>query len=224
MSVYMTEEEQLDNIKKWWQRYGNLVTIIGSLILLAMAGYKYMNWHEAKVTHQASVTYERMMVAFSNQNIKEVRGFANELINSYGRTVYADAAHLTLAKIFINKEKLDKAMDELQAVATNSKMPALKQIATIRVARILATKQSWTDALKQLTTVVDTAYLPVINELKGDIYTATGQYQEAMASYRQALEQDKTNGMGNLYLEMKTNELAVKAQPSTSKQKQTAEV
>lgn len=211
MSTYMTEEEQLESIKKWWKQYGNIVTVILSIILFSIAGYRYLHWHQEKVTQQASVAFEQMMVALSNHNNKAVRAYANELINQHNRTVYADAAHMTLAKIYVSKNKLDKATVELKSVATNSKMPALKQIAKIRLARILAAEKSYTNALKELGSIDDDTYLPVINELKGDIYGATGQYEEAMNSYKMALDEVKNNGMGNLFLEMKTNQIASKS-------------
>ncbi|RUR16400.1 tetratricopeptide repeat protein [Legionella sp. km535] len=219
MSVYMTEDEQLEVIKKWWKRYGNLVTVFLSVILLCVAGYRYMHWHQDKLKQQASITYENMMVAFSNQNIKSVRSFANELIKDYDNTVYADVAHMTLAKIYVSKNKLDKARSELQKVAAGSEMNALKQIAKIRIARLMAAEKSYTNALNELSSIVDETYLPVINELKGDIYGATGQYQEAMHAYRLAIDEVKTNGMGNLFLEMKTNELAIKNQSMNGNEK-----
>ncbi len=216
MSVYMTEEEQLESIKKWWKRHGNLVTVIISAILLSIAGYRYMQWHNEKITQQASVAYENMMISFSNDRPKAVTSYANELINNYNHSVYADVAHLILAKMYITKDKLDKAKEQLTPVANDSKMPPLKQIAKIRMARILTANKLYTDALALLAPIDDTTYLSVIYELKGDIFSATGQLQEAMKSYRLALEQDKINGMGNLYLEMKTNELAVKTQTTIS--------
>ncbi|AUH73122.1 YfgM family protein [Legionella sainthelensi] len=211
MSVYMTEEEQLESIKKWWKQYGNLITIVLSLILFGVAGYRYLHWHQDKLTQQASIAYEHMMVALSNHNIKAVRSYANELIHEHSGSVYADVAHMTLAKIYVSKNKLNKATEELQSVASNSQMLALKQIAKIRIARIYAAEKSYTNALKELSSIDDNTYLPVINELKGDIYGAIGQYQEAMNSYKLALDEVKTNGMGNLFLEMKTNEIASKS-------------
>jgi len=219
MTVYMTEEEQLASIKKWWMRYGNIVTVVLSLILLSIAGYRYWHWHQEKLTQQASIAYEQMMVAFSNQNTKAVKSYANELIQDYNHSVYADVAHMTLAKIYVSKNKLDKAKNELQIVANSSKMPPLKQIAKIRIARILAAGKSYTNALKELSSIDDDTYLPVINELKGDIYGATGQYQEAMNSYKLAVDEVKSNGMGNLFLEMKTNEISVKTQSMISDDK-----
>jgi predicted negative regulator of RcsB-dependent stress response len=216
MSAYMTEEEQLELIKKWWQRYGNLITWCLLVILACLAGYRYYNWHQNKIKQQASNTYERMMNEFSNKNTKLVQSYADDLITHYKNTIYADAAHMTLAKIYVSNDQLEQAQSELQAVADQGKMTALRQIANIRIARILAFNQSYEKALKKLSVVDDKTYLPIINELKGDIYGAQGQYQDAIHAYRLAMDEVKTKGMGNLFLEMKTNEVLVKSQSKAS--------
>lgn len=216
MSVYMTEEEQLESIKKWWKRYGNVVTLVLSCILFAAAGYRYYIWHQDRIIEQASVAYEQMMLALSNENMSAVNSYANKLIKDHANTVYADAAHMTLAKVYVSNKELNKARNELRFVVNKSSMQSLKQIAKIRIARIFVSSQAYTDALKELSQIVDTTYLPVVNELKGDIYGATGQYQEAMISYKQAIDEVKSNGMANLFLEMKTNQIADKTQSMNS--------
>lgn len=216
MSVYMTEDEQLESIKKWWGKYGTVITLCISLVLLTVAGFKYMHWHQEKLMQQASITYENMMNEFSNHRNKAVRSYANQLIKNYDHTVYSDVAHMTLAKIYMSKDKLDTAKDELQVVANTSKMTALKQIAKIRIARILAADKSYAAALNELSVIVDNAYLPVINELKGDIYSAKGEYKEAISAYRLAIDEVKSNGMTNLFLEMKSNELGTKHQTKSN--------
>ncbi len=212
MSVYMTEEEQLEAIKKWWNKYNGIITVLFSITLLIISGCKYWNWHQEKVNQQASNAYEHMMLAFSNQDVKGVRSYANQLVNSYGKTVYADAARLTLAKLYVTREKYTQARQELEYVSTHAKMQALADVAKIRLARLLAAEKSYDLALAELAKVQDKSYSPVVNELRGDIYTATGKYQDAVAFYRKAMTEVQTNGMGNLFLEMKTNELAALTQ------------
>lgn len=208
MSIYMTEDEQVEAIKRWWKRYNGIITVLFSIVLLIMAGFKYWTWHEEKVTQQASNTYEHLMLAFSNHDNKGIRGYANQLITDYGNTVYADAARLTLAKLYVAREHYNRAQEELVYVATHSKMPTLQQVAMIRLARIMAANKDYDKALVELSKVTDSTYLPVVNELKGDIYAATGRYEQAVSFYRQAISDVQTKGMGNLFLEMKTNELA----------------
>lgn len=212
MSTYITEEEQLELIKKWWKHHGNMVSVLLSLILFGIAGYRYIIWHQEKITQQASINYEQMMLAVSNQDDISVKSYANQLFRDHSKSVYADAAHMTLAKIYISKNKLEQAQAQLQTVVNSSKLLSLKQIAKIRLARILVEKKSYTDALNELNRIEDSTYLPVINELKGDIYNATGQFKEAMNSYQQALAQVKNNSITNSFLEMKTNEIALKTE------------
>lgn len=208
MTVYMTEEEQLAAIKKWWSKHSNLITIILSVVMLVVAGYKYWNWHQEKVRTQASTGYEQLMVAFANKDDKGIQAYSNQLIKDYPNTVYSDAAYLALAKVQVNEEHYDKAQKSLEYVVANSKMPALKQVARLRLARLLILNKAYKEALAQLAVVDDMAFMPAVNELKGDIYTATGQYQQAVLSYKEAITGVRTNGVGNLFLEMKTNELA----------------
>jgi len=212
MSVYRTEEEQLEAIKKWWQRYSTVLSVVFSCVLLSVSAYKYWQWHQIKVSTQASNAYEHLMVAFSNQDSKGIRSYANQLINEYSKTVYAHAARLTLAKWYVAKDNYDKALALLETVANSSPQKALKQVARIRIARLLAEEKTYDKALDELASVDDPAFMPVINELKGDIYVATKQYQQAITAYREAITAVRTRGMGNLYLEMKTNEIAALSQ------------
>lgn len=219
MSVYMTEEEQLRVIKSWWQRYNNVITVVLSLVLLTVAGFKYWHWHQDKVTQQASNAFEQLMMAFSNKDNKGIKSYANQLIKEYPDTVYADAAHMTLAKVYAMTGKYQKAQEQLQFVASHSKMLAIKQVAKLRMVRILVAEKSYDKALTALTQVDDLAYMPVVNELKGDIYLAQGSYQKAFDAYRQAIVEVRTHGIGNPFLEMKTNELAALNQTTSVTQK-----
>jgi len=56
------------------------------------------------------------------------------------------------------------------------------------------------------------------------VYAAKGQYQKAVESYRAAMSSVRHRGMGNLYLEMKTNEIAAKASTQMSLQSKTESV
>ncbi|KTD04201.1 transmembrane protein [Legionella geestiana] len=212
MTVYRTEDEQIEAIKNFWKRYGNLITLVLSCVLLIAAGVRYWNWHTEKLQLQASATFERMMYAFSNHNNREVRSYANTLVNEYGKSVYADGARLALAKLYVEKSQYDKAQEALEQVGAHSAMPALRQVAKIRLSRVLAAQKNWDKALAALAQLDDAAYLPEINELKGDIFASTGHYQQAVASYQEAIREVRTHGMGNLFLEMKTNELAALTQ------------
>ena len=208
MSVYMTEEEQIEALKKWWKKYSNTIIITFSLILLVLAGYKYWNWNRENTQLLASNTYEHMMFSFSNQESDKVKSYANKLIDDYSGTIYADVAHLTLAKQFIDKGEVTQGKEELQHVINQGNTKAIKQIASIRLARVLLSEKKYNQALKQLEDVKYESFQPMISELRGDIYAATGKYPQAYTAYKEAIAAAQSQGIGNLFLELKTSELA----------------
>lgn len=213
MSVYMTEEEQLENIKKWWKRYQSVITTTLSVVLLVVAGYRYWNWHVEKTTQQASIAYDNMMLAVSSHDNKSTQSYANQLINNHGQTMYAAAAHLTLAKVYVSEKNYSKAHDELESVAHQSKNSPLKAVGTIRLARLLLSQHHYDNALTELASLDDSTYTPVINELKGDIFSAMGEYAKAEASYGVAVKEGELKGVYNRFLIMKHDAVAMMVSP-----------
>ncbi|MDF1678292.1 MAG: tetratricopeptide repeat protein [Legionellaceae bacterium] len=208
MSIYMTEAEQLEAIKAWWQRHQRWITTLLSAVLLMVAGYRYWAWHTDKVRHDASQAYEQLMAAAANQESSAIEAYAKALVKNYPKTVYGDAARLMLAKHWVSETKWEDAARELEYVALYAKMPALQQVARIRLARLWIAEKAFDKALKYLDETNSTTYKPLIDELKADVYAATGRYDEAEALYREAREEVKLRGVGNVFLEMKSNELA----------------
>lgn len=214
MSIYMTEAEQLENIKKVWDKIQRPVTIVLTVLLCIFSVYRYWTYHTDKVNHQASLTYEHMMVAFSNQDHQALRAYANTLTQTYGGTIYADVARLTLAKYFVEHQQFSKARAQLDYVVAHGQMPAMRHVATLRMARILFAEKSYQEALDALKTISTSTYLPLVKELKGDILAAMGQYQDALSFYKEAANEGQQRGIGNPFLDMKTNELVLQEQSS----------
>lgn len=205
MSIYMTEEEQLESIKKWWVKHQSKITIVLSIILLCVAGYRYWNWHIEKRDKQASETYERLMVAFSKQDDQSIQAYAKTLSTEFGSTVYSDVARLTMARYYVTHERWKEATEALASVAQKSTMPALQQVAVIRLARIFISQKMYDNALIQLNKVSDTLYLSQVNELKGDIYGAQGEMAKAREFYQKARILADKQGVSSPSLEMKMN-------------------
>lgn len=214
MSIYMTEAEQWEAIKDWWQRHQRVIGMILSVVLLSIAGYRYWHWHAEKITSQASESYERLMAASSTDDHKAIEAYAKTLVSEFPKTVYADAAQLVLAKHWVSQAKWDNARHLLEHVAFHATMPALQQVARIRLARVLIEEKAFDKALGYLDGMDSSVYKPLIDELKGDVYAAKGHYQEAEVLYREARDEAKVRGVGNLFLDMKANELAALARSS----------
>lgn len=207
MSVYQTEEEQLQAIKKWWHRYSTPILFLFSVCLLAVSGVRYWNWYQEKQLTQASLQFERLIAAYSDNDEKQIMAFSNSIINGYNKSVYADVAHLIMAKLHATKGEPVEAMQQLDDVVKHSQVNSFKQIAKIRLARLALSQKQFDSALAYVEAIDDKAYETMVYELRGDIYSAKGQYAKALGAYRVAVAKAKEQGLGNLFLEMKTSDL-----------------
>jgi predicted negative regulator of RcsB-dependent stress response len=212
INVYLNEHEQWIAIKKWWEKYNAIVIIIFSLILLSCSAYKYWQWHRQSQLQQASNTYERMMLASANHQTDEIRSIANSLVKDYPNSIYADAARLSLAKIAVSAKEYPEAESQLTWVAEHSNTPEMSDVAKIRLARLWVAHQKFPDALKILKGLKSPAYLPLVDELRGDIYTGLNKFDKAVDFYRKALSEVQNYGVGNLFLEMKSSEMVAQSQ------------
>lgn len=209
MSVYMTEDEQVEMIKRWWNKYQNHITVILSILLLTVAGVRYWNWHTEKVMQEASTTYENMMGSVNANNIGAIQSYANQLVSQYPKTVYAAAANLLLAKIFVNGGDYVKAEEKLEQVAQHAKSKIYREVASLRLAQLYIEQKKYDKSRAVLDNIKDSPYVSTVNELKGDIYAAEGHYSQAKDAYHLAMEDLVASGINNLFLEMKSNALAI---------------
>ena len=83
MSSYMTEEEQIEHIKKWWEKYNTWIITTLSMVLIVLSGYKYWHWHQEKITLQASNYYEQLMKAVAVEDEKSIKAYAHQLSTEY---------------------------------------------------------------------------------------------------------------------------------------------
>lgn len=205
MTTYMTEEEQIERIKKWWSQYGNIVLIFITILMLIFLCFRYWNWHHAKITTAASNTYEKLMISVSNNDQPATQAYAKELTNNYKNTIYAHSAYLMLAKLNIEKQNFAQAKKELEEIKGTNKFSS---IAKLRLARILVMENNLDMALSILNSIKGDTYLPLINEMRGDIYTQMKRYTEASKAYQQALTDQRLQGISHTFLEMKNNEIS----------------
>ena len=90
MAVYdLEEQEQLAELKTWWNQYGNLVTSVALVVALAVASWQGWNWWQRDQAAQASAVYGGLQVAANQRDAKRTRELAGDLIDKFPRTAYA---------------------------------------------------------------------------------------------------------------------------------------
>lgn len=207
MSVYLTEAEQMELIKKGWQRYGAAVMWGLSIVLLAMSAWKYWHWHQEKVLQQASARYEQLMTAVATQEDKQIQSYARSLITEHKKTVYATAALLTLAKQAVDSADYQAARTFLTTAIATSRHQPFTDIAKLRLARLWMADHAYQKALDVLSTVDEAMYGPRLNELRGDIQLALHATEKAKQAYQRAITQCEAHGMSHGLLDYKLSSI-----------------
>lgn len=216
MAEHLTEEEQLEALKRWWKENGQS-TIIG--VLLAVSGYLgWTFWQDSQRSsaEAASAIYQDLIDAVSVQPGEElsdekrtsVNHLADQLKESYSSSLYANNAALFKAKLAVERSELAQAEEELRWVIQNKPSSGIEQVAKLRLSRVLLAQEKYDDAMAQLSGTVSESFESAYAEVRGDILIARGDTQKARAAYQTAMDKlpDSQNVRRPL-LQMKLDDL-----------------
>lgn len=216
MSVHLTEEEQLEVLKRWWKDYGKtVITAIAAAIAIYFA---WTTWQEKQrgKAESASSHYEELIKilnveqgkTLSDADKANAEHIANELKEKNGKSLYAQGAAFYLAKAAVDAGNLDKAVTELQWILASKPDIATAQLAHARLARVYVAKGAYAEAQAQLAEEPSKAFASEYAEVRGDILKAQGNKEAAATAYKKALETtDPQQQERAMVLQMKADEL-----------------
>jgi len=187
MAHHIDENEQWEAIKKWWKENGTVTIIIFLLAASGSFGFRYWQEAQARKHAEASALYDQLGSQVANSSPQVLAQIAKELETNYTATPYASLAALLEAKNAVEKNDLTLAMQKLQWVIEHANSSDLRQIARLRAARVLLAQKQPAQALLLLEKVDDKAFMPGINQVKGDIYLFQGDKSQARLAYSAAL-------------------------------------
>ncbi|MCH9643395.1 MAG: tetratricopeptide repeat protein [Gammaproteobacteria bacterium] len=186
MNDYMTEKEQLAQIKEWWQRSGKWLAVAVLVGLAIGFGYRYWKSYEVRQDEVASQLYQMVAVAQFKKQAGVAQQYVKQLQASHASSPYTAFAVLSLAQQQVNGKQYQQASQNLNWVVEYTPVKSLKQLARIRAAKILLSTKQYKKALKMLAYVDDKTFLPMIENVQGDIYRVTGDSKKADALYHKA--------------------------------------
>jgi predicted negative regulator of RcsB-dependent stress response len=187
MATYdLDEQERLDELKAWWKRWGNLLMFGLAAVLAVAAGWRYWQNHVVTQSLEAAAVYEQLTQSLSANDTKAARDAGGLLIEQYKATAYAPRAALLLARLNVGARDLKSAQTQLEWAVANSKEPAVKDLARLRLAAVQFDQRQNEAALKTLSATHSDAFSFRFHDLKGDVLLAQGKPAEARAAYQAA--------------------------------------
>ena len=208
MNEQLTDDEQVEVLKKWWKENGTAI-IVGVVIGLgAIIGF--WKWTEYKETRSlaASALYDEFVSAITDEKVDVATSYAS-LKKDYEGTTYAAFAALRMAAIAYEKGKTDQAVEYLRWAYSHPGHDSVEHIARLRLVKMLISQNKLDEAQKLLKDVSEPAFDARYAVLRGDIYKMRGDLEQARSSYVLALASTTFSGKQREYVQMKLDDLGV---------------
>ncbi len=192
MDELLTDQQQADRVKGWLRSNGPFLAggiILGLGILFGWNQWQGWGGQRAEL---ASDFYEEFMVTARSNQIETAELQLADLVREFGSSPYVDQARLVMAKLYLDRSLPEKAAEQLEAVVDKATTPEIRNIARLRLARVLIYQEQYDAALKALPDPGARSFRPAFHEIRGDAYAALGRHAEARSEYQQAL----TAGVG----------------------------
>ena len=208
MGVYdLEEQEQLDDLKAWWQRWGNTVTAVIVAACIAAAGVQGWRWYTARQAQEASTLFGVLSQAVRTNDLPKAKDSTAQLEDKFSRTGYAPRAALVLAKLLFDSGDVAGARAQVQWVIEKSDETELKEVARYRMAEILLNEKQYDEALKVLDAKHGEPFAALYADLRGDALAAAGRAADAKAAYQAALAKLDAKSQYKAYVQVKLDAL-----------------
>ena len=183
----LQEQEQVDALKAFWARYGNLIMWTVTLLLVAFAGYNYWMKLQRDKSSAASTIYGELQSAADAGDAKRAAQIFGDMQAKAPKTTFTQLGALLVAKAQADKGDTANATANLQWVADHGN-DENAAVAHMRLAGLLADATKYDDALKQLALVKPASFGPLVADRRGDIELAQGQLDAATKAYKVAYD------------------------------------
>ncbi|MCX7112592.1 MAG: tetratricopeptide repeat protein [Proteobacteria bacterium] len=208
MDDYISEEQSVEALKKWWQE--NYTSILWGLVLGFAVLTSWNIWQSTKQrkADEASGLYQQLLKAVDAKQAEPAIKLSERIIEQFQGSTYATYATLFAAKLKAEAGDLTGAKKALSDLLAASKDGDIKHLARLRLGEVLLALGENEAALKLFEPLKPRdmgKYESLYEELKGDVYATLDRTSEALAAYELAKEKGDTTPL----LELKINNLAV---------------
>ncbi|HEY8977103.1 MAG TPA: tetratricopeptide repeat protein [Burkholderiaceae bacterium] len=183
----LQEQEQVDALKAFWAKYGNLIMWAVTLVLAVFAGWNFWQKQVRDKALQASTMYGELKTAADAGDDKRAGQIFGDMKAKYAKATYTQLGGLLAAKVEVDKGDAASAMANLQWVAESGN-DENSAVAHLRLAGLLADAKKYDDALKQLAQVKPASFAALVSDRRGDIEMAQGQKDAAIKAWKVAYD------------------------------------
>jgi len=182
----LQEQEQLDELKAFWNQHGNLITAV--LVIVVGAYLAWLGWNawQRDQGAKAGSMYDELDRAAQGGDADRAGRIFADMKERFPRTTFTVQGGLLAAKTAAEKGQLEAARGDLAWVAESGAESEYRSIARLRMAGILLDDKKYDEALKQLDGIESPEFAALVADRRGDVLAGAGRLEQAKAAYRAA--------------------------------------
>ncbi len=182
----LQEQEQLDALKAFWNKHGNLITGLLLLVLGAFAAWNGWQYWQREQGVKAGAMYDELERAAQVADADKAGRVFNDMKERFPRTAAAQQAALLTAKTQFDKGQADAAQASLQWLVQNGKDDELRTVGQLRLAALHAQAKRFDEALKAVDGATAPGFEGLAADRRGDVLVLQGKKPEAVVAYQAA--------------------------------------
>jgi predicted negative regulator of RcsB-dependent stress response len=182
----LEEQEQIDELKHFWKRWGDLITWVAIAVLGSYAAW--MGWQSwsTKQAAQSAALYDTVERAAISADMALLDRSVADIEDKFASTSYAQQAALLAARIYQDKARPADARKQLTWVIDKSDDAGYQALARLRLAALQIEDKAFDAARQQLAAKVPASFAPLVADRLGDIDMLENKPADAIKHYQQA--------------------------------------
>src|SRR5664279_2809028 len=210
MAVYdLEEQDQLDDLKAWWARWRNPISMAIIVASVSVIGFQGWRWWTGKQAEEAAALYGAVTQAARANDLAKAKDAVAQLTDKFSGTGYAPRAAFFLAKMDFDAGDMAGARAQLQWVVDHAGEPELQEVARYRLGALQLNDKQYDETLKTLDAKHGDAFDGLYADLRGDALAASGRVAEARTAYQTALAKLDPKSQYRGYVQVKLESLGV---------------
>ena len=205
--AFDNDEQQSEHFKNFYNLHKFKIFSAIAVFLVAFFAYQYLESVNQSNDEEASQLFQDVIVSKIG-NIDEIKSKVDELQNDFSNSPYAARASIYYSKLLVETGDYTAAAKELIWASGENIEPSIQSMANYLLGNLYLVEKKLDEALEVANKIITDGYIGLANDLKGDIYLAKGDKENAIKSYELALKYFGGQGELHKVIENKLNSIS----------------
>ena len=205
--AFDNDEQQSEHFKNFYNLHKVKIFSVIAVFLVAFFAFQYIESINQSNDEESSQLFQDILVS-KISNIDEVKSKVGVLQSNFSNSPYAARASIYYSKLLVETGDYTAAAKELIWASGENIEPSIQSMANYLLGNLYLVEKKLDEALEVANKIITDGYIGLANDLKGDIYLAKGDKENAIKSYELALNYFGGQGEFHKVIENKLNSIS----------------